>query len=306
MTQPTRYKETTEMKRNHTPIVLLAYLALAAIMLPGIGGTALGAELLDYSETWQTADTGTGTNGQPVGGYTEWTYYEFISNISNARVTDPGEFWLAKANGSANALAAYVTPSSVGLSPGATFAPSNQPFDVRLEISVEAGIGANSNTTPGSQLTGLLIGDIAASFLPGYSGPGTNFRIQQLDDTDLYNNDGNLSVVNIGFAPGNDNTTTNTGFTRLEITITEKDADEYTFDYTITDLADSSSTYSNTIDILKTVVGPLDRIGVRYMTAASEGANAEFRNFELVLIPEPASMALLGLGGLLLIKRRRG
>jgi len=174
-------------------------------------------------------------------------------------------------------------------------------FDVSTnDLNVSLDLGARFGTVSGSRSVSLVVGDIHFGFLPGHSSGGT----------DGFHFIGNLTTggqehlgfQDMGFVPlaGKAGTTEDTAFNTIDVAISDAGTD-YLFTYSITD---GTNTYNNAISIAKTTVGDLDQLGIRTQTFG-QSTTSSFDNFTVTQVPEPGSLALIALGGLCVLRRRR-
>jgi hypothetical protein len=255
----------------------------------------VNAAVINFTEAWETTGTQATTSGELLTNYQEWTYFETLTDSSSALVNTGGVLTFERITGTGtNWQSAGITPTSIGAGPL---------FDVSsnsLTLTVDAGRGAQASGQNIDNIVGAFIGDVLFLYHPG-NATGLH-RVSRLNES--YEESTNyLGNSDMGFSPGIDGSISNSGLSRLSITISEKDVDEYTFTYSITDLVDLD-VYSNSIDILKSNVGALDRAGVQFAGAAvaSQGL---FTNFSISQIPEPSSVLLVGLGLIVSLRRRR-
>src|SRR5262249_39544236 len=110
----------------------------------------------------------------------------------------------------------------------------------------------------------------------------------------------NLNDAGGGTDSGLSGTTTGAQGMRLDLTLTSPT----TYSVSLASL-NGGGTYTQS----GTLAGPISWVDFRLWNGTSGGANDTANNFEIssmtVTAPEPSSFALLGLGGLLFLRRRK-
>ena len=183
-----------------------------------------------------------------------------------------------------------------------------------LPVPYAADVGTGTCTTnfvdgdiimfTGSTVGGLP-GDVpgrGAAFRVGDSGHNNGSYAQFAFDATGY------ADLTLTFAT---KTTANTGFTSMDVQVSGNGTDFTTFQ-TLTDLRDDANWLVKTIDltssnILENNADAVIRIVFNGGDAANPTANTRIDNFIIQgsAVPAPASAALLALGGLTAIRRRR-
>lgn len=122
-------------------------------------------------------------------------------------------------------------------------------------------------------------------------------QLQPPDSTDPVNNPYNV-ILSIGYY--DDGALAENGFTALAMSVIGADQMVSDGSGTLTDF----SVFYETGDVIPVVSSPLV-IHVEQSGGTTGGINLDNARFARAAVPEPTSLALLGLGGLLLMRRRR-
>ena len=189
----------------------------------------------------------------------------------------------------------------------------NSSVPLPTPYAAEYGIGTcTSNFVEGDI---IMFGGSTVGGLPGdASGRGAAFRVGE-------NAQNNGSYAQFAFdATGYGDmtltfatkTTANTGFTSMDIQVSGNGTDFVTIE-TLTDLRDDANWLVKTVDltgaaVLEDNADAAIRVVFYGGDAANPTANTRLENFIIQgsAVPTPASAALIGLGGLVATRRRRG
>lgn len=149
------------------------------------------------------------------------------------------------------------------------------------DVTYSMDVGAVNNN--GAYNVGIQIGSNRIVFHPGFGGGA--LRVEGT---------GGFGNTNLGFTPAN------TTLHHLEIS---QDATTGVFDITFTDGDNAANSFATTFTNLAAVG---QNVGIT-QTGGTASATGLFDNFkvETAAVPEPSSTALLGLGGLALLLRRK-
>lgn len=211
------------------------------------------------------------------------TYTETVNDLSEIRVQDPpfgngGTLFIASLPGTEQT--ATVTATSLD--------GTKTAYDTSSVLTMTADMGSNFAEAGGVVTSGILLGDLLISWNPG----GTTYSAGLVGGTRIENINGATLAGGAATPQGGAGT-----LASIVAIIVENGAN---YDVTLT-VGGSANNFSATI----ASVGAIDEVG---FLNGGGGGNTNVDNLQIDgvgLVPEPASMALLGLGGLLMLSRRR-
>lgn len=273
---------------------------LAACATAALLATQAGAAPINYSETFDTTGAQADENGEAfaASAYTGWTFNASPENTSQAFATVSNttakELSMVSGAGHAGVISAVVSATQIA---------GTSTIDISTNaLTVTTDFGdrfPDDSPSSGNRNAGLVIGDVVIAATLGRS-PETVYRVTNFGHTTQLK-----AFEGIGFIAPEGVDGSDTIFSTMSVSVIENGAN---YDYTLS-ISNGTNVFNDTFSIAKTTAGDIDQIGFSVQTFSSGGANystsSSFDNLTVTQIPEPGSLALIALGGLCVLRRRR-